>query len=81
MIHGLSDEEIFKVIRPILGDHYLDGNMPTIHRTLESQLNIEDMIPIGIQNFFPNHCPLLYTFPLKKKILNENHPNIQNMNI
>ena len=40
MIHGLSDEEKLKVIRPILGDHCLDGNMPTIHRTLKSQLNI-----------------------------------------
>ena len=69
MIHGLSDEEKFKVIRPILGDHCLDGNMPTIHRTLESQLNIEDMIPIGIQNLstkYNNKNKLVLPFNYEK---------------
>lgn len=51
MIHGLSEEEKLKVIRPLLGDHILDQfSMPVIHRTLEKQLDFENMIPIGIQN-------------------------------
>ena len=71
MIHGLSDEEKFKVIRPILGDHCLDGNMPTIHRTLENQLNIEDMIPIGIQNLstkYNNKNKLVLPFNYDKNL-------------
>ena len=34
MIHGLSEEEKFKVIRPMLGEHMLgDYGMPIIHKT------------------------------------------------
>lgn len=36
MIHGLSEEEKFKVIRPMLGEHMLgDYGMPIIHKTDE----------------------------------------------
>ena len=35
MIHGLSEEEKFKVIRPMLGEHMLgDYGMPIIHLSL-----------------------------------------------
>lgn len=51
MIHGLSEEEKFKVIRPLWGDHVLDEyDMPIIHKTLEADLDIENMQPIGIKN-------------------------------
>lgn len=51
MIHGLSEEEKFKVIRPMLGDHMLgDYGMPIIHKTDEEMLDIENMKPVGIKN-------------------------------
>lgn len=44
MIHGLSEEEKFKVIRPMLGEHMLgDYGMPIIHKTDEEMLDIENM--------------------------------------
>lgn len=51
MIHGLSEEEKFKVIRPMLGEHMLgDYGMPIIHKTDEEMLDIENMEPVGIKN-------------------------------
>lgn len=51
MIHGLSDEEQLKVIRPLLGDHLVDTyDMPVLHKIEESQLDIEKMEPIGIKS-------------------------------
>lgn len=41
MIHGLSEEEKFKVIRPMLGEHMLgDYGMPIIHKTDEEMLDM-----------------------------------------
>lgn len=56
MIHGLSEEEKFKVIRPMLGNHKIgDYDMPIIQRTLEKQLDVNNMEPIGIQNLTTKH--------------------------
>lgn len=51
MIHGLTEEEKFKVIRPLWGDHVWDEfEMPVIHKTEEASLDIGNMVPIGIKN-------------------------------
>ena len=73
MIHGLSEEEKFKVIRPLLGDHILDQySMPVIHRTSEEQVDFENMIPIGIQNLTTkedNSKKLVLPFNYDKNLL------------
>lgn len=51
LIRGLSEEEKFKVIRPMLGEHILgEYGMPIIHKTDEEKLDIENMEPVGIKN-------------------------------
>ena len=51
LIRGLSEEEKFKVIRPMLGEHMLgEYGMPIIHKTDEEKLDIENMEPVGIKN-------------------------------
>lgn len=73
LIHGLSEEEKFKVIRPLLGDHILDQyNMPVIHRTSEEQIDFENMIPVGIQNLTTkenNSKKLVLPFNYDKNLL------------
>lgn len=73
LIHGLSEEEKLKVIRPLLGDHILDQfSMPVIHRTLENQIDFENMIPVGIQNLTTkvnNSKKLVLPFNYDKNLL------------
>lgn len=73
LIHGLSEEEKFKVIRPLLGNHILDQySMPVIHRTSEEQVDFENMIPVGIQNLTTkenNSKKLVLPFNYDKNLL------------
>ena len=65
MNKGLTDEEKFKVIRPILGYKKLDHNMPIVRRVSEEQLDFEKMVPMGIQNLstkYNNENKLVLTF-------------------
>ncbi len=72
MYKYLSNEDMFKIIRPMLGDHILDDNMPIIHRTTETSLDINNMVPTGIQNISTKHNnknKLVLPFSYDKKLL------------
>jgi hypothetical protein len=71
-MHSLTEEDKFKTIRPILGDHILDNDMPVMHKTSENEIDFENMMPMGIQNLctmYDNSKKLILPFSYDKDLL------------
>lgn len=73
MNKGLSEYEIYKVIRPIFGDVSYDrNNMPIINQADYSKINWDTLSIGGMQNMTAkknNHNTLLTMFNYDKKLL------------
>ena len=51
MNKGLTDYEIFKVVRPIFDEFNLDEfDMPVMHKVEESSLDLSNINPTNLQN-------------------------------
>lgn len=73
MIHGLTEYEKFKVLRPVLGNHILDKeDLPVMHKITEEMLDISRAIPLNIKNLsgkYNNSDKLVLPFNYDKDII------------
>lgn len=73
MIHGLTEYEKFKVIRPVLGNHPLDKEkLPIMHKVTEDEIDLENAIPTNIKNLskrYNNSDKIVLSFNYDKDIL------------
>lgn len=54
MIHGISEYEKFKVVRPIIGECEYDAfQIPIMKKTTFNELDWENLNAIGFQNASP----------------------------
>lgn len=72
MIHGLSETDKFKVLRPIIGDCDYDiYNMPIIKKTDQKSVDWDSLRAVGIQNLSPktkNKNALVLMFNYDKRL-------------
>ena len=70
MIHGISEYEKFKVVRPIIGECEYDAfQIPIMKKTTFNELDWENLNAIGFQNASPrtsdkNTLVIKFIFPL-----------------
>lgn len=73
MIHGLSETDKFKVLRPIIGDCNFDEYcMPIIKKTDQNNVDWNNVFAIGIQNLSPrtkNNNAIVLMFNYDKRLL------------